>query len=207
MFFYVLIIIAILMIILLFSEFKINIKNVRISTEKINGRILNPNYKITICWNTLNRIPIKKIDITKEKLEKLNIKNKIKNIDLSKIDLKGNLDKERLKDIKKYKPQIEYINLYMDIGLDNAALTSYIVAVVSSVLGITLSKQLENSDKNRFIINPVYTNKNLLNLELNCIFKIKMLHIIYIIYILNKKRRDDKNVRTSNRRAYGYSYE
>ena len=73
-------------------------------------------------------------------------------------------------------------------------------------MGVLLRKQIANSKENRFIINPLYINKNLLNLELNCIFETKLIHIIYVIYILNEKRRDDKNVRTSNRRSYGYSY-
>lgn len=206
MFFYVLIILAILVTILLFSEFKINIKNIKVSTEKIKGRVLGENYSIIVSWNILKKLPILKINITKEKLEELNLQNKIKKIDITKIKFKG-FDKKKIKEAQKYKPQIEYINLYMDIGLDNAVLTSYIVAIISTIFGITLKQQLAHSKENRFIINPIYSNKNLLNLELNCIFKIKLLHIIYIIYILKKKRRDDKYVRTSNRRTYGYSYE
>ena len=206
MFFYFLIIVAILVIILLFSNFKINIKNIKVSTEKINGRVLNDNYEIIIYWNIFNMLPILKIILTKEKLEKINIKNKISRIDFTKIKEK-NIDKKKIKEIKKYKPRIEYINLYIDIGTEDAALTSCIVTIISSIFGIILKQPLANSKRNIFIINPVSTNKKLLKLELNCIIKIKMLHIIYIIYILKKKRRDDEYVRTSNRRTYGYSYE
>ena len=209
LFFYILIIVAILGLILLFSNFRIYVNNIKVSTENINRRTLGENYEIIIYWNIINKIPVLKIIITKEKLEKLEklkLKNIIKKIDFSKIKEK-NINKKRIKEIKKYKPQVEFIDLYINIGTEDAALTSCIVVIIGTILGITLKQPLANSDKNKFIINPVYANKNLLKLELNCIIKIKMLHIIYIIYILKKKRRDDKNVRTSNRRAYGYSYE
>ena len=194
---------------MLFSNLEIYIKNLNVSTDKINDRMLGDDYKITICLNVVKKLPILKIIITKEKLEKINFKNKlykIKRVDLTKIKI-NKINKKKLKIIKKYRPQIEYIDLNMDIGTEDAALTSYIVTIIGAIFGITLKQSLTNSDNNKFVINPVYANKNILKLELNCIIKIKMLHIIYIIYILKKKRRDDKNVRTSNRRAYGYSYE
>ena len=52
-----------------------------------------------------------------------------------------------------------------------------------------------------------YINKNLLNIEISSIFQIKMIHIINTICIVNKKRKGDKNERTSNRRPYDYGYE
>ena len=212
MFFYVLIFLFILLIeILLLSTLKIEIKNLKISTEKDKERFLDDDYKITIILWGGRKIRFFNIEITKEKLEKLKIKDKIR-INLDKIDFyklkeNSNIEFRSLRKIMKYIPQIEYIDLTANIGLDDAILTSYIVAVVASIIGLLLRKQMTESIENRFIINPLYLNKNLLNLELNCIFETKLIHIIYIIYILKRKRRDDKNVRTSNRRSYGYSYE
>lgn len=209
MFFYILVFLIIVIIeILLLSTLKIGIKNLKLSTEKYNGRFFNDDYKITISLWGLRKIRFLNLEITKEKLEKLKVKEKIQ-ANLMKKDFEKfqNINIKTLKEAKKYAPKLDYINLIANIGTEDAIVTSYIVAIVASFLGILLEKQKLNYKKIKYIINPVYINKNLLNLELNCIFKAKMIHIIYIIYILNKKRRDDKDVRTSNRKSYGYSYE
>ena len=57
-------------------------------------------------------------------------------------------------------------------------------------------------------IEPLYLNHNIYEIKLNCIFEIKMVHIINMIYYFIKKRRGENHEqRTSDRRAYGYSYE
>ena len=210
MFFYFIIIILIIMLLLAFAKIKIKIENVNISTERILKRHINKNYKLTISVYILAKIPILKIKITKDKLENLKVKNKIQQLDVKLLENKEIFNIDILKTIlKNLKIKIQYLNLKLEIGTEDAALTSYIVALISAIIGILLKKQLSNHT-NKFIVNPVYINKNLLKMELNCIFMLNMIHIIYIIYILKKKRRDDKNgrtSRTSDRRAYGYSYE
>ena len=66
---------------------------------------------------------------------------------------------------------------------------------------------IQNYKEQNINIYPVYNYQNLLNIEFSGIFEIKMIHIINIIYILNKKEGVKKNERTSNRRSYDYSYE
>ena len=64
--------------------------------------------------------------------------------------------------------------------------------------------------KERYIYNikPLYYNKNLYKINLNCIIEIKMVHIINIIFILIKKgRKKNEQSTTSNRKPYAYSYE
>ena len=216
LFFYVLLFLGIIIIeLLLLSSIKVTISNLKLSTEKYEGRILNDDYTLTISLWGLRRFCIINIEITKEKLENIKLKEKLKTSlrNIATVDLIKNImenrkiDKKTLKKIKKHAPEIMYIKLLANIGTDDAILTSYIVAFISSLLGIGLREPISKFKKNKFIINPVYINKNLLNLELDCIFETKMIHIIYVIYILNKKRRVDKNGRTSNRRTYGYSYE
>lgn len=216
LFFYVLLFLGIIIIeLLLLSSIKVTISNLKLSTEKYEGRILNDDYTLTISLWGLRRFCIINIEITKEKLENIKLKEKLKTSlrNIATVDLIKNImenrkiDKKTLKKVKKHAPEIMYIKLLANIGTDDAILTSYIVAFISSLLGIGLREPISKFKKNKFIINPVYINKNLLNLELDCIFETKMIHIIYVIYILNKKRRVDKNGRTSNRRTYGYSYE
>lgn len=206
MFFYFALILLAILFILAFSHIKIVACNIKLHFPKTNNRNLNENYKVTITLYILKKIPILKLDITKTKLEKLEIKNKLKDLEIKIINDRNNFDLETIKISKKLQPRIEGLNLKIIIGTEDAAITSYIVAIMSSSIGILLKNSLQNRS-NSFTVTPIYINKNLFKLELNCIIKVKMIHIIYIIYILNKKRRDEKNERTSNRKSYGYSYE
>ena len=71
-----------------------------------------------------------------------------------------------------------------------------------------LRNQIKKYNENqKFLIQPIYINQNLINIECSGIFEIEMIHIINTICIVNKKRKGDKNERTSNRRSYDYGYE
>lgn len=109
--------------------------------------------------------------------------------------------------MKKIKINIKKINLRINIGTENASLTALLVAIISSITGIVFRKSIIDSKKQSFRIVPVYINKNLINIAVSGIFEIKMIHIINIMYVLNKKEGVKKNERTSNRRTYDYSYE
>jgi hypothetical protein len=76
-------------------------------------------------------------------------------------------------------------------------------------MAIGLSNMIKEfqKQKHKYTITPVYADKNIIKINLNCIIKIKMIHIICVLYILMKKRRVEKHERTSNRRTYDYSYE
>ena len=94
------------------------------------------------------------------------------------------------------------------IGTENASLTAFIIPAISTFIAMFLSKQIRQyNEKQVFCVVPVYIDKNLINVEFSGIFQIKMIHIINTICIVNKKRKGDKNERTSNRRAYDYGYE
>ena len=62
------------------------------------------------------------------------------------------------------------------------------------------------SKKKKFTVLPLYNIGNVIKINLNCIIDVKIVHIIYVIYILFKKGRN-VNERASDRRAYDYSYE
>lgn len=205
MFFCVLIFFIIITIIIL-SKVTINIQNLKVLIQEQSYRKINKDYKITISWCIFKNTHILKTEVIEKKLKKLKLKERIKKINIKDFEF-NKLDKEKIKQLNKHKPKIKFIQLSMNVGLDDAAITSYIVAILSSLLGIILKNTITKSKESKFIVNPIFTNKNLLDLELNCIIELKLIHIIYIIYILNKKRRDDKYGRASNRRSYGYSYE
>lgn len=201
-FIFVLILIIVL---LVFSRIRIEVINFKFSSQ--TKRHINKDYKVIIKLCILKKIPILKVNITKTKLEKMKIKEKIKNIDFKIIQNKNKFDKNAIKVIKKSNININKINLNLEIGTENATLTSVIVPAISTILAILLSRKIENPKNQLFIIQPVYINQNLINIVFSGIFEMKMIHIINIIYILNRKKGVNKHERTSNRRSYDYSYE
>lgn len=189
--------------ILIFSKIRIEIINFKFTS--MSEKHLNEDYKIIIKLRIFNKFTIFKIILTKNKLKNLNLKQDAKIIRTKIIENK--IDKRVFKIIKNIKIIIKRLNLSIDIGTEDASLTALLVAIISSITGVIFRKSIIDSKKQIFKIVPVYVNKNLININVSGIFEIKMIHIINIIYILNKKEGVKYNERTSNRRAYDYSYE
>ena len=138
-FLFVWIAIITLAIILVFSKIKIQIINFRFSSQ--TQRHINKDYKIIIKLYALGVIPILKINITKAKLEKIKLKEKIKNIDLSYLEKNPSFNKEIWKAIKRLNISIKNINLHVDLGTENASLTSILVPAISTIIAIVLRKK------------------------------------------------------------------
>ena len=203
------IIIALFVLILLFSKIQVQIINLEFSSK--SKKHINKDYNIIFRLYVFERIPVLKINITKTKMEKIKVKEKVKeklkDIDIKLIQGKNKFDKNFFKAIKNTNIQIRNINLNIKLGTENAVLTSILVPIISTIIAIFLQKKVNNYENQIFIINPLYINENLINILLSGIFEIKMIHIINIIYILNKKEGVRKYERTSDRRTYDYSYE
>ncbi len=205
-FFFILLIITLIITI----RIKIQFKNIQFKTQ--SQEHINKNYKIEITIKTLNFIPILKLKITNQKVNKLLNNEKIrKTINKQKqkiIENKNNIDIKDVKAIKNIKIQIDEMNLNIELGTEDAAITAFIIPVISTFIAIFLSQKVQKyNDKQIFAIKPIYNNQNLINIEFSGIFHIKMIHIINTICTLNKKKKGDKNERTPNRRAYDYGYE
>ena len=198
-------ILIVFLLLIIFSKIRIEVINFKFSSQW--KRHINKDYKVIIKLCILSKISILKINITKTKLEKLKIKEKIKDIDLKIIENRNKFDKDLIRAIKEINLDIDKINLNIELGTENASLTSIVVPAISTILAILLRQKIEKFENQIFIVKPIYINQNLINIVLSGIFEIKMIHIINIIYILNKKEGVKKYERTSNRRSYGYSYE
>lgn len=200
-------IILTIIIICITIKIKFQIQNLKISTNEKPH--LNKEYQIKMVVYTLGFIPILKIKLNSKKIiNNQKLQEKIKQQKTKIIENKANVDKELIKSLKNIKTEIKEINLKISIGTENAALTAFTIPVISTFIAIFLSKQIKKyNDKQVFLVEPVYLDKNLLNIEISSIFQIKMIHIINTICIVNKKRKGDKNERTSNRRPYDYGYE
>lgn len=194
-----------ILILLIFSKIQIQIDNLSFSSNRI--RHINKDYQIIIKLLVFSKIPIFKYNITKTKLEKLRLKEKVRNMDFKILKNRNKFDKKILKATKKINISIKKIKLYIELGTENASLTSIIIPIVSTVIANIFYKKVENYKNQNFTIKPIYINQNLINILIDGIFEIKMIHIIKVICAKIKKRRVEKYERTSNRRAYDYSYE
>jgi len=182
----------------------IEVKNLKI---KANKKIyMNDNYKIIFKIIIFNKIPILKFILNNEKL--VLERNKIINKKISKEEekyFKNKIKKELFKHLSDIR--INKLNLKIKIGTENAFFTSMIIPIISSIISTILMKKITNVEKQKYIVEPIYLNQNLLEILISGIFEIKLIHIISIIYILTKKEGVKKNERTSNRRSYDYGYE
>lgn len=140
---------------------------------------------------------------------------------LNKIVKKALLDKDKLKQLEKdfkfkdlenlkgLSPKITSLDLSIKFGLEDVIVTSYLVvaisALISNILPFLVEK--ENYSNCKYNVKPIYLNKNLYKITLNCIIEEKMVHIINILFKFLKKGRSDKYERTSNRRSYDHSNE
>lgn len=203
MFFLFLLLIIILLI--TFSKINIEIENFCFTSE--TKRHINTDYKIVLRLLILSKLPILKINLSKTKLEKMQLKDKIKKIDVKILESNVKFDKNLFMILKNLHVEINKFELKLELGTEDASITAIIVPVISTVLSIFLQNKVKAIENQKFIIKPIFINQNLINIVFSGIFEIRMIHIINIIYILNKKKGVKKHERTSNRRSYDYSYE
>ena len=193
----------VLLLLILLSSIKLNIKKCYISNIKgnIKKKGFDKEVLVYLEFYLLGIIKIAKIRITKDRIDKLNIKQDFKDVEK---DIKVIKKVHAIEIIKKLKIKIEKVRLYLQLGTDDSVWTAYIVGIISAIIGIILG--ITNPKIKEFRVLPLYNIGNSIKFNLNCIINVKVVHIIYVIYILLKIRRKDHE-RTSNRRAYDYSYE
>jgi hypothetical protein len=194
--------------ILIFSTIQIEIKNLKIGNKQIeeNTRIKD-KFEIKISLKFLKKIPILWMKLNNKKMRKMYNSKQLEKIDFKKLQNKVPLNMQSLEMIKNIKIKISKLKLRIDIGTEDAVLTSYIIAILASIIGIILPHLAKkNINDCNYIVNPKYQNKNEYHISLDGIICIKVVHIIYSMLVFIKKGRD-KNERTSNRRPYAYSNE
>ena len=148
-------------------------------------------------FGKISKINIKKISLDFEK----KLKNQIRKGTINPIIILRII-------IKNIKIDILELKINLKFGTKDAFFTSMLIAFVSIIISNILKIKVKKINKNYYyIISPIYTGENIFKLNLNCIISLKIVHIINIIYMIFKKGRSDKYVRTSNRRSYDYCHE
>lgn len=209
----ILILIAILLI--LFLNIKIEINELVIKYSDINyDNTLE--FIINIKGYLFNFIKIFNIKIDKEKVEKYFKKKNIiklyrkilinKKFDIKIIDIAKKYIKKYKIEYNKQPIKVEKVNLNMEIGLINIETTSYLIALISTVLSIPIV--FLGDEKYKYKIYSVYEQNNFINVNVlfESIITINLKHIINIILkiIIGRVK---KNGRTSYRRTNEYCYE
>ena len=187
------------------STLHIQIKNLSVS----NMEPKNTNeYAIIFSLYLGNKIKWIWFRLNDKKARKMYSKMQLEKLDFKKF--RKDFKVKDLKELPKLQPKISYLNLDANLGVRNPVTTSFLVATIASIISIALPYLAKSLKKERYIYNikPLYYNKNLYKIHLNCIIEIKMVHIINIIFILIKKgRKKNEQSTTSNRKPYAYSYE
>ena len=171
------------------KKFKFN------SNHKKDKRI--EDYLIYMRFKFLNKITWMKLEYKKTKKHKIfnhKMLNKV-------IDFKDVL---RIKYLKWLNPKVHKIDLNVKVDALDTVTTSLGVGIVSSIVSIILANRIDNynSKDYNYKITPIYGEKPQIIITLNCIFNVKMVHIINIVYMLFKKRSVKYDERTSDRRTY-----
>ena len=197
--------------VVLTSKLDIRIINLIIDSQSIKH--LNDRYEIIIRLKIFGNIPILKFTINKNTLRKIQkswkMNEKVKQLEKDILQNKDKFDMQMIKGLKEFSKGIyvDDLELEIEVGTKNAFLTSILVAFFSSILAISFSRIQLKENNIVYKIEPVYRNENSIKIEISGIFQIKLIHIINIIYVLNKKGGRKNHERTSNRRSYDYSYE
>lgn len=199
---FIICILIFLVLLITFSTIRIQVENFEASN--IENMKKPKNYKIKIALYLFNKIKWIWISLDDKKIQKISQKSK-----WNEVDIKKYVDVKDIKLVKKLSPKISFFNLKVKLGAFDILTTTYLVAILSTFIAVLLPYTIKKYKKENYYyeILPVYFDKNLYEIKLNCIIEEKMVHIISIVYALLKKRRVDKNERTSNRRSYAYGHE
>lgn len=191
---------------ILFSTIKFEFNDILISFPKKNGKYINKQNNVILQFFLFGKIKLfaKNLSNVKVDEEKFNKQiNKIRKImkekKLENIELTKNL---KLLDVK-----LEKMNLKIFLGVEDAAITAVLIGIVSGFVAILLGSKMNDLSKQKYFVEPVYNNKNILNIKFDGIIAINIRHIIIMIFKILTKRKEKKNGRTSYRRSYVYSNE
>ena len=189
------------------STLQIEIKNLKVGNKTYeNKERIKDKYEIKICLYFLEKIPMLCIKLNNDKLNRISNNKQLEKINFKELEKKISFSDIK-EGLKKIKLRITKLNLNINIGIEDAILTSYLTAFIGSIIGILLPHLAKRNINNcKYIVNPIYKDKNEYYISLESIIRIKIVHIIYSMLFFVKKGRDE-NERASNRRTYAYSNE
>ena len=170
------------------SRVGVEIKNLIINTDLPKGEKINKDSEIFIYITIFGKIKIFKNNIRNINKQRINFQNKdldikfLKNRDI-KIDYKDLLQKIDI--------YFDKIDLNVQLGTEDAALTAILTGIIGTILGVIIRKP-------RYEVIPIYANKNFLKIKLDCIFSV---HLMQYIYNLISNKAKDLGKQTLNKKV------
>lgn len=188
-----LLLVILLFIIVKYTTIQLEIHNCNFNIPKRVGRIINEDYKIIIKLYLFKKFKYKKIILTKDKLEKLKNKNNFKNLEtkILKNNIKFNIKKVEV--IKKLKVNLNKLDLQIIFGLKDAANTAILAGGVSSIIAIILSKITKNNELLFWKVTPLYKDRDIFKVRLNCKIELELINIIYLLYLIASNTKKINN--------------
>lgn len=176
----------------------------KLDTIKGNHKIFNFKYQIVIKLLLFSVIPIFRLTINNSKVRKFKNTKMYKKFSKRKFKINRN----SIKVFLNAKFKIKNLKFNLNIDTPDVIITTYITVIVSTVTSILLSylSKMQKIVNFKYNVIPIFSNKTIIDFSLSSIITIKMVHIISILYNLNKLR-GDKYERTSIGRVNDYSYE
>ena len=166
-FLFILIFVLLVVIAIHTSKIGIEVQNLVIDTEKPKGERINKDSKIFLYLIIFGKLKLFKKDVRNTKRKDIKFLNKDLDIKLLK-DKDIKLDyNEVFKSI-----DIKKIDLNIQIGTEDAALTAVLVGILSGILGVIIRKP-------KYQVVPIYVGKNLLKINLEGIITIDLMQYIY----------------------------
>lgn len=159
------------------SRVGVEIQNLIVDTENPKGEKINKDSKIYIYLLIFGKIKLLKKNV--RNMDGKNIKFQNKDLDIKFFkdrDLK--IDYKNL--FQKIDIYFEQFDLNVQIGTEDAALTAILTGIIGAVLGVIIKRP-------KYEIIPIYANKNLLKIKLDCIFSVHLMQYIYKV-ISNKNK-------------------
>ena len=211
------IIIVLVTVIIVLSEIRFNIGNYEYSTNYRTNIKTNNEIKLQLYF--VGKIKIFSINVYNRKVSrKFNknvLENKLKQIKdnikpLSKIE--KHKRKEELKELIRNfirKIKIKKVKINIEFDTEDPVVTSYLLAVFYTIIPCIIKSNIDDFSKENYQLNitPTYKFTNYFYISLNCIFSIKIVHIINMLILnLFRKERNKKYERSSNRRINANRY-
>lgn len=185
-----LIIINVIFIGILLSNLEIDIKELNFANH--NESLMTVDVKkanININLYFFKLIKILKIKITEKNVFLLGRKIEWRKIyDISNKDKLWNKIRQikniyNKDDLKLLKPDIDKFDFKLDIGTENATMTSFLIFSISTFLTYILKQSIRKFDEKKYSykIIPIYSSTNSYSIDLNCKIKFKLLNLLFFI--------------------------
>lgn len=169
-------------------KIRVNLKNIQVSNinERRERIKLKHHYHIEFELFIFKYIKIAKIKLNNEKINKAINKMKYKVEDIG-------IEREIKKEIKNRKQlimafkhlnlKLQKLNFNLEIGTEGIVSTIGIFTIISTVVPILIRN---NANKVEYRISPIYNSGNVINLWVNGITEVYLVHIIYALYMIQK---------------------